>query len=534
MTGLAVVEKARLGALLPISDGGQGQIFRVQSAQQASDGSKVQLVYKQYKSEALQSFDVSALENLALLRDRLPSADRKKLVSRTALPLSLVRDRGRVIGFTMIEVPDQFFHHMNFSMGADRALGEVQHLLQSDVVLAARGLSVTDRLRLEFLLDVCETVQFFHDHGLIVGDFSAKNLLFRLSGNSRCFFLDCDSMITRGRSAVSLVETPAWEVPAGERSGTVASDLYKLGLLAVRLFAGDQITRHPDDAERLDSTLRRLATNALSHSPDGRVAAASWVKPVRKAIAAAAKAHSSNVDVSQSATSGLSAIQTHRAQPIVPPVSAIRPSSVVTPPKSPIPSASGHRASARTKGIIMAAAAAMAVAVLTLGLMALHNNASQTQASGSILSPAAADQASSVNRILSESSHSRSVLQIGVSAVGRCDPKAGSAALHAVVSERTRELRQAKTLDVSAILGGAAMKSNLISAIQYSLRADRDFLNWSRRDNASGCGGKAGKRYYSAGVRQSVEANHAKRRFLGTWNALAGKLRLPRRTQAQI
>lgn len=534
MTTLATVEKGRLGALVPISDGGQGLIFRVQTAQQASDGGSVRLVYKQYKAEALHGLDVSALEDLAALRDTLPSAERKRLVTRTAFPLSLVKDHGKVIGFTMVEVPDQFFHHMNFSMGADRALGEVQHLLQSDTVLAARGLAVTDRLRLEFLLDVCETVQFFHEHGIIVGDFSAKNLLFRLNGKSRCFFLDCDSMILAGKSAVPLVETPAWEVPAGERPGTASSDLYKLGLLAARLFAGDQMTRDPDHAARLNQTLKRLVRSELADNPSARVAAAGWVTPIRKAIAAAPNIQPTprqTASPAQPTTTRIpAAMRTPHPQPIVPPVVPPQPAASAAAPKA----ASARKpTSSPRRGVTIAAAAAMALAILTVGSMAWSILAGQTKADTSAQNPVIA-QADAISEILAESSHSRSILAIGVSAVGHCNSRSGTSTLSKVMHERSRELTGALALDVSALPHGPALKAALIAALRRSMSADRDFLNWSRRVSASGCGTEIGSNYYSAGVAESKRANAAKNQFVNLWNPIALQQGLAHTTEIHI
>jgi hypothetical protein len=74
-----------------------------------------------------------------------------------------------------------------------------------------------------------------HKHGVCVGDISPKNLLFALIPHPAVYFIDCDAMRIDGVSVLRQVETPGWQVPAGEELATVYSDTYKLGLLALRL-----------------------------------------------------------------------------------------------------------------------------------------------------------------------------------------------------------------------------------------------------------------------------------------------------------
>ena len=87
--------------------------------------------------------------------------------------------------------------------------------------------------------------QFTTTMGIAVGDVSPKNLLFTLAPRPECFLIDSDAMRLRGASVLPQAETPDWQVPPGEERGTAASDVYKLGLLAVRLFARDQTTADP-------------------------------------------------------------------------------------------------------------------------------------------------------------------------------------------------------------------------------------------------------------------------------------------------
>ncbi|TSE00813.1 hypothetical protein FOS14_07355 [Skermania sp. ID1734] len=76
------------------------------------------------------------------------------------------------------------------------------------------------------------------------------------------------------------LETPGWEVRAvnpGEELGTAASDNFKLGLLALRLFVGDQGARHPDHLPAtVPAAVRDLIVRALSPDPAARPKATDW------------------------------------------------------------------------------------------------------------------------------------------------------------------------------------------------------------------------------------------------------------------
>ena len=53
--------------------------------------------------------------------------------------------------------------------------------------------------------------------------------------------------------------------------------------------------------------------------------------------------------------------------------------------------------------------------------------------------------------------------------------------LQNVVNQRTSEYRRASALTVSALPDGAKVKSELITALSRSLKADQDYLTWARQ-----------------------------------------------------
>jgi hypothetical protein len=80
------------------------------------------------------------------------------------------------------------------------------------------------------------------------------------------------------------VETIGWEVQNGEEQGTIASDAYKLALLAVRLFAGDQDSKDVTALSAVYPPLGRLAQLGLSTSPSIRPTPINWLPTLDAAI----------------------------------------------------------------------------------------------------------------------------------------------------------------------------------------------------------------------------------------------------------
>lgn len=184
------------------------------------------LLYKEYDQSARAGLDPDALDEMAQYAPQLTSG-RGGLGGRLAWPLVTVERNGAVSGFLMRRAPQQFVVQLHLLNGATQKLAEAQLLLNDEQYLAARGLPVHDRWRLQFLRDTADTLAKLHRRGIAVGDLSPKNLLASFSTRPCCFFLDCDSMRMVGRSALPQVETTGWESvptdPAAALRGTGAA-----------------------------------------------------------------------------------------------------------------------------------------------------------------------------------------------------------------------------------------------------------------------------------------------------------------------
>ncbi|ORB11499.1 protein kinase domain-containing protein, partial [Mycobacterium noviomagense] len=270
-----VIGRDRLGVLTKIGQGGQGVVYRAPNVKTKFAAS---MVYKEYRAQARAGIDFTALAEMpALVEESLTYAQAERLVSIAAWPCALVEDAGSPMGFVMPAIPDEFFIDLTTVRGVSRASAEFQHLLNHSSVLAARGIVVDEVQRYTLLREVASGLAFLHKHGVCVGDISPKNLLFSLVPHEGVYFIDCDAMRINGVSALAQMETPGWERPAGEDLATIYSDAYKLGLLALRLLAGDHDTKNLQHLPAsTPGLLRQVITDTLSNPSQQRPLPEAW------------------------------------------------------------------------------------------------------------------------------------------------------------------------------------------------------------------------------------------------------------------
>jgi serine/threonine protein kinase len=288
---MTALERSSLGSLTKLGGGGQGDVYH---APKARINFAASVAFKEYKPAWRRSVDFGALEAMATFLGGRSFDEGSEIVARVAWPTKVVTDAGAPVGFLMPEVADEFRISVRLPSGKqDRPLAGLQLLLNSDDYLARRGIAITERDRYLLLTEIAESLALLHRYDIAVGDLSPKNILFSLTPNPRCFFVDADAMRLSGRGALPQAETPDWEIStvSSEELATKATDRYKLGLLVLRLLAGDQSTRDPRSLPRsAPAAIRDLVVRALDRGPTYRPAAADWVAPLRAASASASTA----------------------------------------------------------------------------------------------------------------------------------------------------------------------------------------------------------------------------------------------------
>jgi serine/threonine protein kinase len=355
-----VIERARLGVLTKIGQGGQGVVY---SAPNVTTKFAASMVYKEYKAATLAAIDFTALAAMpALVEESLSYTDGERLVSIAAWPCAIVADDSGSTGFVMPAIPQEFFISLTTVKGESTSTAEFQHLLNHSSVLAARGITLNDVQRYSLLREVASGLAFLHKHGVCVGDISPKNLLFSLTPHEAVYFIDCDAMRINGVSALTQVETPGWAVPAGEDLATIYSDTYKLGLLGLRLLAGDHDTTNP---AHLPSTtpglLRQIITETLTRQPQSRPLPEAWSYVLGQAIEEAQ--YRTKTAAPASAPLAAPEIPIVHSRPSGASAPSVRPSAPPPSPSAPRLSAPPATAPASSKAAIWGAVAAVAVVI---------------------------------------------------------------------------------------------------------------------------------------------------------------------------
>jgi serine/threonine protein kinase len=384
-----VIERAKLGELSKIGQGGQGVVYRAPNVKTKFAAS---MVYKEYKPQAREGIDFAALSAMpALVEDSLSYAEAERLISVAAWPCALVEESGAPTGFVMPSIADEFFIPLTTVKGVSNSAAEFQHLLNHSSVLAARGIDITDAQRYSLLREVASGLAFLHKHGVCVGDISPKNLLFSLSPHEAVYFIDCDAMRINDVSVLPQVETPGWEAPAGEELATIYSDTYKLGLLALRLLAGDHDTKN---VQHIPATtpdlLRQIITDTVSNKPHSRPLPEAWTYVLGHAIEQAQ--HQQQTAATPAASTPLEAppapvlhsrpsTPTARSRPPPPPP----PSPPLPPPAWPPPAAPK---SSKTPVWIGAGVATLAVIAIVISIVALANKHDSSSTPSTISSEA--------------------------------------------------------------------------------------------------------------------------------------------------
>jgi len=158
--------------------------------------------------------------------------------------------------------------------------------------------------------------------------------------------------------------------------------------------------------------------------------------------------------------------------------------------------------------------------------------ASEAAGASTAPSPAQADQppalavqqAAALGTLLTSSAATRTALHQAVGQVSTCANLSGAVGqLRNVVSQRSGEYSRVAGLPTSALPGGAAVKSQLLTALSRSLTADRDFLTWAQHQQGGGCtpGNQSGG--YQAAFSASLQAEAAKQAFVRVWNPVAAR-----------
>jgi hypothetical protein len=264
-----VIPARQVGATKPFARGATAAIEEVKHGD-------LELVVKRFFRP--ETVDAEALRSLVRWRLELSEIERRQLDRLATWPLATIDNSGRLVGFLMHRVPSEFAQTVRVPSGGQRTvLREAQYLFSEARAnrLAIAFPDATTRFALVFAL--IDVLDFLHQRRIVVGDLSTRNVLWAGS-SARVLMVDCDSMFLGGvGSPLPPTSTVDWEDPADPRGAAASSDIYKLGLFALRVLAGSFQSRDPElAAPHLDGTGLMLLRASLSPLPSARPAIHAW------------------------------------------------------------------------------------------------------------------------------------------------------------------------------------------------------------------------------------------------------------------
>jgi DNA-binding helix-hairpin-helix protein with protein kinase domain len=208
-----------------LGSGGQGEVHRVKNHQGTA--------FKRYFDPA--AVNAESLRALVEFPDSLDPSARAALLAQTAWPQGRVTDSGRVVGFLMQEVPAQFFGRTT----AGPKLRELQYLLYPPKPMWGDIKPLDSVGRVHLAHAFVKLMRTLHDHSMVLGDISMRNLLWSPGNPPDLFVLDCDGAHLVGYPTVlPQPETPGWEDPYMPATGLdLDTDCYKVACAVGRILA---------------------------------------------------------------------------------------------------------------------------------------------------------------------------------------------------------------------------------------------------------------------------------------------------------
>ena len=294
------VRKADLGKLVPLAQGGFGQVFRVDGF--LLPGDPAPLAYKEFTTAHAEQ--ARSATTAVAFRAGLSDEDRGELERCCAWPKALVEDPpGQVCGLLMPLIPAEFFCQQT-----DPDSGQLTSRPRSLAWLAAStkqrvaakvDIPEVDRVeRLVLLAHLVYAIGRLHRHGWVFGDVSASNAVFSLSP-LRLMLIDCDGAAELSNRKRKQYSTPLWDPPecplepVPGQAGTQdlldrETDVYKIGLAILRCLTpgkGAASARKPTRVDdELDAAGKALLARALGQNRKDRPVAKDLYSYLRQLV----------------------------------------------------------------------------------------------------------------------------------------------------------------------------------------------------------------------------------------------------------
>lgn len=282
MTTIPEVDENSIGVLTPLGGGGEGEVFRISSDKTS--------VYKKFHSHVLPEINEPGLRNTIECLDEFSPQDRSFILTHTAWPHTIVRSGRQLSGFLMPLVNQKFFSRQGRKDDKTKSPTDWNRLAylkrthsQSNIVTTLPDMHVEEcRLdRINLCRDLAAVFMGLHEHDIVVGDVSGRNILWSQPPDNRVLLIDCDGMRKEGQVAVTRAkQSPDWFDPILNGDTNLESDRYKLSLAIFRGYFGAESTLPKDfaPAKLTESDIEVLELSKRSTSSvQSRPTAAEWL-----------------------------------------------------------------------------------------------------------------------------------------------------------------------------------------------------------------------------------------------------------------
>lgn len=296
---LTIAESA-LGSRFEIGAGGMAKVFSLPNFFLPEDpGGK--WVYKKFRSKVRPVMPYG-LRSLVKLFEGFEPKQRLAFEKTFNWPVRVVIDDGDgAAGVILPLLSDELFVDLHLSSGATkRKPAELQFLFQTSAYCAKVGIPfLDDQQRRAICRSLCYAMGLLDRVGVVYGDLSARNVLYRISPRPGVKLVDCDAVRPHGSAAAlgQQPHSPDWEPPEAiaakqrrdSRGYSIQSketDRYKLGLAILRILTPGQGCAENIDPlaarQQLPMNLYTLLQRSLSDDPHARPTAKTWYEELTR------------------------------------------------------------------------------------------------------------------------------------------------------------------------------------------------------------------------------------------------------------
>ena len=206
------------------------------------------------------------LERLIDIQQWARPSDRATLLTRFSWPVEGFGTNVNIEGFSMPKAPDDAYFSLTTAGRTSRQLLQMKFLMDKNyfnrkAVTSAKP-NISEQDRLEIAIDLHDSIQTVHRHGLVYSDYSGNNLVVRLGNTPAIFILDADSIATPELREKHPIKSPTWDVPNG--LDPLQSDRALFALWCWR-FLIEEYSVYPsvNETHKFQSLQSRTLVNAL-------------------------------------------------------------------------------------------------------------------------------------------------------------------------------------------------------------------------------------------------------------------------------